>query len=110
MSDIVKLYRQTVAAKKIGEGRSVVKTKYVAGKSGRVAVLKVLGQTTYLSTGIARGHNLLKDQGSRPNALMREQLGTDLRRSLGLTAGPAKPTSIVLGTYSAAKQREAHYA
>ena len=108
--DIVKLYRQTVASKKLGSGISVTKSKYVAGKSGRVAVLKSNGITTVYSTGIARHHDLLKDQGTRKNVVLREQLGTDLRRSLGLASGPAKPTSIVLGTYTAEKQRAAHYA
>lgn len=100
--DIVKLYRQTVASKRLGSGTSVTKQRYVAGKSPRAMVIRQEGKTTFLSTGISRGnlHGLRKRQG---HAITGQQFRAEWRQAKA-------SSSPVIGRYSAAKQREAHYA
>ena len=106
MSDIVRLYRQVVASNRLGSGTSVTKAKTTKRRHKKPAVFTIVEQDgsvslTKYTVGRARQSDTWrKRQG---HAITGQQFRAEWRQAKASSA-------VVLGPYSAAKQREAHYA
>lgn len=106
MSDIVKLYRQVVAANKLGSGTKVTKAKTKKRRHKKPVLFSIVEQDgsvslTRFTAGRAKHHDTWRKRAG--HAITGQQFRAEWRQAKA-------SSSVVLGPYSASKQREAHYA